>query len=74
MSARRWRACFGDCVILFAGAAADTDSADDFSVLFEGDAAGKDHDFAVVGGVDAEELAAGLGVGREVFGGDVKGA
>jgi hypothetical protein len=33
-----------------------------FAVALEGNAAGEDHDLAVVRGVDAEELAAGLGV------------
>jgi hypothetical protein len=61
-------------VVLFAGTAADTDRADDFAILFQRDAAGEDHDAAVVGGIDAEELAAGLGVGGEVFGGGVEGA
>ncbi len=53
---------FGYCVILSAGAAAYSDCTDYFAVLLEGDAAGEDHDLAVVGGVDAEELVAGLGV------------
>jgi len=61
-------------VILIAGASGDADSADYLAVLLDGDAAGEDHDLAVVGGVDAEELVAGLGVGGEVLGGDVEGA
>ena len=61
-------------MVVFADAAGDADGADDFAVLFDGDAAGEDHDLAVVGGVDAEELVAGLGVFAEVFGGDVEGA
>jgi hypothetical protein len=65
---------FGYCVVLFAGASADADGSDDFSVFLERDSAGEDHDFAVVGGMDAEELTAGLGMGGEVFGGDVEGA
>ena len=65
---------FGDRVILFAGASADADGAYDFAFFLQGDAACEDHDLAVVGGVDAEELVAGLGVCGEVFGGDVEGA
>ena len=53
-------ACLGDRVILFAGASADADGTDYFSFLLEWDAAGEDHDLAVVGGVDAEELISGL--------------
>src|SRR5580693_7115462 len=67
-------ACLGYCVILFAGASTDADCADDFTLLLERNAAGKDHNLAVVGGVDAEELIAGLRVCGEIFGGDVKGA
>jgi hypothetical protein len=66
--------CFGYCVILFTGASTDADCADDFTLFLERNAAGKDHNLAVVGGVDAEELVAGLGVGAEVLGGDVEGA
>jgi hypothetical protein len=65
---------FGDGVVLIARAAAYTDGSDDFAILLKRDATGEDHHFAVVGGVDAEELAAGLRVWCEVFGGDVKGA
>ncbi len=64
---------FGDCVVLVAGAAADADCAYDFSILLQGDAPGEDHDLAVIARVDAEELVAGLGMGGEVFGGNVKG-
>src|ERR1700677_3223315 len=65
---------FGDGVVLIARAAAYTDGSYYFSVFLERDATGEDHHFAVVGGVDAEELVAGLRVWCEVFGGDVKGA
>src|SRR5665213_1298471 len=65
---------FGDCLVLFAGAAADAEAADDFAVLLEGDAACEDHHLAAVGGVDAEELVAGLGVFAECLGFDVEGA
>ena len=53
-------------------AAADADRADHVAALLEGDAAGKDHYPAVVGGVNAEELAAGLSVLRQVLGADVE--
>ena len=59
-------------MILFAGSA-DADAPDDFANFLQGNAC-EDHDLVVVGCVDAEELAAGLGVGREVFGDDVEGA
>src|SRR5689334_14242011 len=68
------RAGFRHGVVLVAGAAADADRADDFPVTFQGDAAGEDHDFPVVGSVDSEELAAGLGVRGEILGGNVEGA
>jgi hypothetical protein len=61
-------------LVLGAEAAADADGADDFAVLLDGDAAGEDHDLAVVGGVDAEELVAGLREGAEGSGFDVEGA
>src|ERR1700677_494754 len=68
--------CAGFCdgVVLIARAAAYTDGSYYFSVFLERAAAGEDHHLAVVGGVDAEELAAGLRVRREIFGGDVEGA
>jgi hypothetical protein len=65
---------FGYGLVLLAAASGDADGSDDFAVLLEGDAASKDHDLAVIGGVDAEELLAGLGVVAEVLGGDVEGA
>src|SRR5205807_10342908 len=67
------RAGFGDGLVLLAGAAADAEATDDFTALLEGDAAGEDHDLAVVGGGDAEELAAGLAEAGEILGGDVEG-
>jgi hypothetical protein len=65
---------FGNRVILVTRASADANGADDFSVFLERDSASEDHDFAVVRRVDAEELVAGLGVGGEIFGGDIEGA
>jgi len=61
-------------VVLIAGASGDADGADYLAVLLDGDAAGEDHDLAIVGGMDSEELVAGLGVLSEVLGGDVEGA
>ena len=61
-------------MVLFARASADADGADDFARALERDAAGEDHDFTIVGGVDAEELVAGLAVFGKVFGGDIEGA
>jgi hypothetical protein len=39
---------FGYGVVLYAGASADSDGAHNFAFLLEGDAAGEDHDLAVV--------------------------
>src|SRR5687767_14236186 len=64
---------FGDGVVLFAAAAGDANGADDLAAFLDGDAAGEDHHLAVVRGVDAEELVAGLAVVGEVFGSDVEG-
>ena len=47
-------------VVLVARPAADADGADDFAVALQRNAAGEDHDASVVGGVNAEELAARL--------------
>src|ERR1700738_883095 len=65
---------FRNRVVMCSGGAADSDGADDFAVILPGDAAGEDHNLAVVGGVDAEELVARLRVVAEVLGGDVEGA
>ena len=63
---------FGYGVILFAGTTADADSAYDFAIFLQRNAAGEDHDFAVVGDVDAEELVARLAVLGQVLRGDVE--
>jgi hypothetical protein len=70
----RGDASFGYGVILDSGAATDANGADDFAFLFEGNASGEDHYFAVIGCVDAEELIARLGVLGEILGGNVEGA
>src|SRR5207302_9455703 len=66
--------CLGDEVILFARAAADANGSHDSAASLEWDPPGEDHDPAVVGGVYAEGLTAGLGVLGQIAGGDVKGA
>src|SRR5271165_5937783 len=40
---------------------------------FSGNAARENHDSSVIGGVDSEELPAGLAMGSQVLGGDVEG-
>src|ERR1700761_5277646 len=65
---------FGDGMILVAGTATDSDGTDDLTVSLERDAPGEDHDLSIVGSVDAEELSAGLRVGRQIFGRNVEGA
>jgi len=61
-------------VVLRSRTAADADGPDDLAILLERDAAGEDHYLAVVGGVNTEELIAGLRVRSEIFGGDVEGS
>ena len=61
-------------MILLAGSAADADGSDYFAILLKRNTAGEDHNLAVVGGVDAEELVPGLGVSPEVCSGDIEGA
>jgi hypothetical protein len=53
---------FGHGVILIAGSAAHSDGPDDLALPLERDATSKNHDLSVVGCVDSEELAAGLGM------------
>src|SRR5450755_4432869 len=61
-------------MVLIARAAADADGADDLSIAFQWNATCEDHDSAIIGGVNAEELSAGLRMYSEVFGRDVEGA
>src|SRR5205814_1128314 len=56
----RRSACRSDGMILIAGTAADTNRTDYLAIQLQWDAAGKNHDLAVVGGVNAEELASRL--------------
>jgi hypothetical protein len=63
---------FGDGVVLIARAAAHADGTHNLAATLQWDAAGEDHDLAVVRGMDAEKLPARLRVGGEIFGGDVE--
>src|ERR1022692_2992703 len=65
---------FGNRVVLFARATAHADGAHNFSVAFQRNAARKDHDFAIVGDMNAEELSARLRMCGQVPGGDIEGA
>jgi hypothetical protein len=64
------RHCAGLChsMILFSGAAADSYCADNLPIAFQRDAASEDHDAAVIGNVNSEELATRLRVLRQVLG------
>jgi hypothetical protein len=61
-------------MILLTRPPTDTDGADDLPVSFQGNAARKDHDAAVIGRMNPEELAARLGLCREVFRGNIERA
>src|SRR5664280_111213 len=67
-------ASFGDGVVLLARATAHADRAHDFSAAFQWNASGEDHDLAIVGDMNAEELSARLRMGGQVFGGDIERA
>src|ERR1017187_2173555 len=64
---------FGNRVVLFARATAHADGAHNFSVAFQRNASRKDHDFAVVGDMNTEELSARLRMRGQVPSGDVEG-
>src|ERR1700688_2754813 len=70
------RHCAGLChhVILLAGAAANSHRADNLPISFQRDAASEDHDAAMIGNVNSEELAARLRMLRQVPGRDIEGA
>src|ERR1035437_10734038 len=53
-------ASFGDGVVLLAQATAHAGRAHDFSVAFQRNASGEDHDLAIVGDMNAKELSARL--------------
>ena len=59
-------------MILIAGAAADADGAHNLAVPLERDAAGKNHDLPVVGGVDAEKLSTRLRVRGQILSLDIE--
>jgi hypothetical protein len=63
---------FGNSVVLLARTTADADRADNLAATFERNTAGKNHDAAVVGGVNSEKLIARLAVLRQIFGGNIK--
>jgi hypothetical protein len=68
------RASFRHGMILLTRPPTDTDGADDLPVSFQGNAARKDHDAAVIGRMNPEELAARLRLCREVFRGNIERA
>src|SRR5438067_4532214 len=70
----RRRAGFSNGMVLVTRTTTYADGAYYFTVALERDAAGKNHDLAIVGGMDAEKLPAGLRVLCQIFGGDVKRA
>ena len=51
---------FGYRVILFSGASANTNCTDYFSITLERDSTGKNHDLAIIGGVQTVKILAGL--------------
>src|SRR6266513_3518826 len=66
------RAGFRYCMVLVSRAAADTNGAFDFSALLQRNPTCKNHDLAVVRGMDSEELSTGLRVRGQVLGRDVE--
>src|ERR1700687_3398365 len=68
----RGSAGFGDGVVLLAPTTAHADRAHNFSVAFQRNASGKDHDFAIVGDMNAEELSARLRMCGQVLGRNIE--
>src|SRR5438874_4936999 len=66
------RAGFGHGVVLVARTPTHPDGAYYFAIALERYPTGKNHDLAVVGGMDAEKLPARLRVCSQVFGGDIE--
>src|SRR5579872_179063 len=56
----RLGAGFGNRLVLLAQATAYTDSSDNLTASFQGNAAGEDHHASAIRGVNAKELVAGL--------------
>src|SRR5690606_41735914 len=63
----------GDGLVLFTGATADPDGADDLALVLQRYPTREDHDPSLVGDVDAEELRTGLCVAGQFTGRDVEG-
>src|SRR5439155_24364170 len=59
-------------MILLSRSAADANRDHFFSLSLQWNASGKDHDLAVIGGMDPEELPAGLRMSRQIFCGNIK--
>src|SRR5664280_2308228 len=67
-------ASFGDGVVLLARTTAHADRAHDFSAAFQRNASSEDHDLAIVGDMNAEELSARLRMRGQVLGPDIERA
>src|SRR5690606_24883508 len=63
----------GDGLVLFTGATADPDGADDLALVLQRYPTREDHHPSLVGDVDAEELRTGLCVAGQFTGRDVEG-
>src|SRR5262245_13127308 len=61
-------------MILIPRASTDTDRAHHVAIALQRNSAGENHDLAVIGSVNSEELPAGLGVRRQILGCYIKGA
>lgn len=61
-------------MILPAGAAAYSNSANHFPIALECHSAGEDHDAAIIGRMDAKELLTSLRMRGQVFRGDIERA
>jgi len=64
---------FGNGVILIARSAAYSNGSHDLSAFTQRNSARENHDPAIVGSVDSEELPSRLGMRSKVFGCDIKG-
>src|SRR5947209_8485315 len=66
------RASFRYRVVLIARAAADADRADHLAVLLQRNPTGENHDLAIIGGVDSEELPARLRMSSQILGRNIE--
>src|SRR5580658_1196729 len=73
-SPKRLRSGFRDGLVLLPRSAADANRANDFAVLSEWNAAGKDHHLAIIGGMNPKELLPRLTRPAQLLRRDVKGA